>query len=374
MEGSIDGDIVVGEDGNEYAQFGTRLFKTRKVSDGEIFATSLVAGSVVDLIKVATLHPVDTARARTQWNRGRAKLLQTHRQEEKQIRADARQTLDSIPEADDAMRAAAEAARDAALQAMGERHAAELSSDKAPREGSVWAGLGPALATSAPCVGLYFGTSEVVGRYVREAVADPVTAALLVLAVGEAASWAARAPLDVIKLEQQTRPANASEQVGSGSAALIGLTTYPLALATDLPGLLLRLYLYRTWRYSQPGATLTVELGTYVLFSALVAAATTPLDVVRTRTLRRYFEATAANKGDGGPKPLLLPLSEWPSPVDVVQEVLREEGVRGLFAGAGARTLWNGGAIGFTLPLRRLGFTLLRDSIILGPLGQQVIR
>ena len=46
----------------------------------------------------------------------------------------------------------------------------------------------------------------------------------------------ARAPLDAIKLEQQTRPANATApSIEAGQAALVGLSTYPLALAAELP-------------------------------------------------------------------------------------------------------------------------------------------
>ena len=67
------GTIVVGEDAKgrgwyEYVEFGSRRFRTRKISDEEIFITSLAAGAAVDLIKVAALHPIDTARARAQWN------------------------------------------------------------------------------------------------------------------------------------------------------------------------------------------------------------------------------------------------------------------------------------------------------------------
>ena len=375
------GTIVVGEDAKgrgwyEYVEFGTRRFRTRKISDEEIFTDSLIAGAAVDLIKVAALHPIDTARARAQWN-------------------------------------------------------AKGRPGAAPPSGSVWAGLGPAIATSAPCIGLYYASTEVLGRYVRAAVPNPTFAALLVMAAGEAADKVARAPLDAIKLEQQTRPANTTAQIGAGQAAVVGFSTYPLSLATELPYVLLRLALFKQWKAGAGSSSFAVDLGVYVGLSVLIAALTTPLDVIRTRTLKRYFEDTIAmrTKGTaathstvaanstaaatdstgavdttaaamhtaaadgtaaanttvavdstavldsnssttapttGGEAPLLMPLADWPTPVDATREVVLEGGVAGLFAGAGARMLWNGCAVGTTLPLRRLGFTLLRDSLVLG--------
>lgn len=54
-----------------------------------------------------------------------AAMLKRHRQEEQQLRADAKQRIFAVPKSDKAARQAAEAERDAALQAMLERHAKE---------------------------------------------------------------------------------------------------------------------------------------------------------------------------------------------------------------------------------------------------------
>ena len=61
----------------------------------------------------------------------KAAITKRHRQEEQQLRAEAKQKIFGIPKGDKAARQAAEEERDAALEAMRQRHAAELGEDPA---------------------------------------------------------------------------------------------------------------------------------------------------------------------------------------------------------------------------------------------------
>lgn len=213
----------------------------------------------------------------------------------------------------------------------------------------LYAGVGPALVGSALSSALYFGVYELARRRLAARVGAggprirrvPVTA--LAAACGNLASSVLFVPKEVVKQRMQ---ANVEARRFFGTA--VGLVRakgvgglyagYKATLLRNIPSTMIRFAIYEEAKLAllkrTPGrATLSTSeyLIAGVLAGSLASAATTPMDVIKTR-----FATGKVAVGVGIP--------------GAIRQVLKEQGVSGLYVGIQPRMVWSAffAAIGFT--------------------------
>lgn len=179
----------------------------------------------------------------------------------------------------------------------------------------VYKGLSAALIGSVPSAGLFFFGYETTKKYVPQTTTGICCAA----AAGESVSCLVRVPLDTVKQRMQAGQ-HASQALGAVRGGLSRCYAgIPATLRRDIPFAVLQMSLFE--KLSQKDVP-SVVAG--AIAGGVSGFVTTPLDVVRTRTL----------------------LGETAS----IQSVFLEGGLTKLFTGATLRVAWisAGGAIFFS--------------------------
>jgi len=191
----------------------------------------------------------------------------------------------------------------------------------------IYAGLGPVLVGSAPGAAVFFCAYEAA----KAVLGDDARAHATSAAIGEVAACSVRVPVEVVKQRRQARPA------GLGSLGVVravlktegpfGLYRgYWTTVAREVPFSLLQFPLWErlkslaAQRRQDLTATPVESAACGALAGALSAAATTPLDVAKTR--------------------IMLSEGIQSSTFGMLSAVYSEGGARALFAGVAPRTLW----------------------------------
>ena len=245
---------------------------------------------------------------------------------------------------------------------------------KGPKAASLtnftFAGLGPALAISLPSAATWFGCRDLVKDGMSNAGMDTKGLAAVVVASAAAglADSVVRSPVDTIVTRAQAGAqgewldldGDGEVTFSEGAEAVTtavkdGLSKIPvLALSDVLYAVLRTATLFGLNSIDFFGDVLPKGIlkdeATLVFAACVCAAATTPLDVARTRLLLER----RVRKGAGI-------LECW-------GEVLEEEGPGGLFRGLWLRVAYNGILVASLIPLRALGYVAVRDAVLLNRL------
>lgn len=284
-------------DASSVLLLGTDLsIPTGVTFDGSIFFNGFVSGAAINVAKNIILHPIETAKNR----------------------------LD-----------------------MG---AKEISLD------GLYDGIVPAMVGGVPAAAVFFGAKDVIRDVLRHLDVAPGAATILAVTLATGPYWLLRNPSEVIKTRLRVKtgqPAFSLRDIimkGQISDLYSGLTSNVLyALPTDWLKFLFYEYFARTLFHLQEGQM--VDGLTAIVcggLGALVAeTAATPLDVARTRImclsdgegcpvevegqLTGTSTSTSAvgSSSDSTPKP---------NPLVVVYDIIRQEKLSTLFAGAGPRS------------------------------------
>ncbi|KAI5843234.1 mitochondrial carrier protein-like protein [Tricharina praecox] len=212
-----------------------------------------------------------------------------------------------------------------------------------PLFGGLYQGLGPVILATLPSSAVFFTTYEFVRSHLPP---DRVASNMLASSVAEIAACAVVTPAEVVKQNAQVvqKGAGAGAGAGKGVGKEVGAvlqafrgirrtrdlwTGYVALVARNLPYVALQFpafeWLKARWCPKDAGGLETAVWSGVAAGSAGVGAAwvTTPVDVVKTRIMLAAGEAGGGTKIRG-----------------VVADILREEGVRGLWRGAGIRAAW----------------------------------
>ncbi|CAK7274824.1 S-adenosylmethionine transporter [Sporothrix epigloea] len=204
----------------------------------------------------------------------------------------------------------------------------------------IYRGVGSAVVGSAPGAALFFVTYE----SVKHAVDRPQSSSahMLAASLGEIAACSVRVPTEVVKQRAQ------AGQYASSAQALAAILRGPsvskifrnlyrgwgATVMREVPFTVVQFPLWETmkeWRRASKGKGQDVSALESAAFGSLAggiaAAATTPLDVLKTR--------------------IMLSTAERQPLVPLVRTILAEQGPKAFFAGLGPRVTWIsiGGAI-----------------------------
>ena len=408
-------DVVVDpDDFNEYMVFKEATpklkkfkFTRRKFDDSEVAAAGLLAGTVVEVVRVIVMHPLDTIRTRQQSVQaleleavGISSLLND-------VVNATFSTLDNGTMASDDGNAAPAAATPSPPPREGRRGnltrmPATLIFDKP------WQGLRTALLTSVPQGAVFWAVKDVVRRemlarlavttgqgtiflqYFTPQYSSPpnlpawlvaagldwrAVATITAVTAGEIAYWLARAPSEVAKTraqvsainpmtggdehrgnEQERTPSQPVAQSSSQSpvasalsAALSVFEAFPILALTDLPVVVLRVYFFlllKAWGGASLLAidsALTSDIVLYIVASLAANGLATPLEVVRTRLLLQRSGGAAG-------------AARYSGILDALATIYQEEGAEALFRGLQVRLLWNGLWLGVILGMQRTAY------------------
>jgi len=208
----------------------------------------------------------------------------------------------------------------------------------------IYAGIGPAALGSAPNAALFFCTYDTIKRQAinKFGLADSAGLHMGAASAGEVAACLVRVPTEIVKQRRQAGQSSGLAIVRATLQAegVLGLYRgYFTTLAREIPFSLIQFPLWeflkkrvaaalgqeaaQPWQASLCGA----------LAGGFSAAATTPLDVAKTRIMLAQAGSREATLGTLG----------------VVRLVFAERGVGGLFAGVTPRVTWIsiGGAVFF---------------------------
>ncbi|KAJ1446815.1 mitochondrial carrier domain-containing protein [Pelagophyceae sp. CCMP2097] len=186
-----------------------------------------------------------------------------------------------------------------------------------------YAGVVAPLVVGVPAGALFFGVKDLVARQMEGVVSSEALAEALAVGVANVPYWFFRNPAELVKTRQQLGAPGGAAAVAAdilktdGPAGLYaGVTeSYAYALPTDV----VKFAAYRQLKASLPGSGILHKAGLGAAASALAQFATTPLDVVKTRSM----DAVAA----GPPRSIPARLAD----------IVREEGLGELFAGLSPR-------------------------------------
>lgn len=214
---------------------------------------------------------------------------------------------------------------------------------------ALYAGIMPALVGSALSSALYFGVYEMAKARLRHLAPEafcsvrsraPLTA--LAASCGNIASSVLFVPKEVVKQRMQAGLHKGRFLVAAAevvrNAGVTGLYRgYKATLLRNIPSTMIRFALYEELKlvFSQLGGGRKLKPVEFLMAGAVAgataSACTTPFDVVKTR-----FATGGIAKGTG----------VW----NAMREVLRKEGVAGLYVGVKPRTIWAAlfAAIGFS--------------------------
>lgn len=214
---------------------------------------------------------------------------------------------------------------------------------------SLYAGFGPAVVASAPCAATFFGTYDVVKRYLEERLNNERWAPLchmLAAAAGDVAACTVRSPFEVVKQRLQsgmyTSAGTAVSNIMRSEGVLGFYTGYGSLVLRELPfdalqfplyELLKKQFLKRRATNGKRNVLETWESCTCGSIAGGVSAAiTTPLDVVKTRLMTQ---------------PVDMP--KYKGIIHGIRTIAAEEGPKALMSGIVPRVLWIslGGAIFF---------------------------
>lgn len=205
----------------------------------------------------------------------------------------------------------------------------------------IYNGLAAAAAGSAPGAALFFGTYEMLkpvlaGYGLQENTpANHMTAA----SFGEASACLVRVPTEVVKAKMQTSSQTLSqtvkavmaEKTGSPLSAITGglYRGYGITLFREIPFAMIQFPLYERmklkWAEYQDAPCNPFQAAACGSGSGgIAAAATTPLDVLKTRLMLGKDRDGRAYSGV----------------VDVLKSTLKYDGVRALFNGLQPRVIW----------------------------------
>ncbi|KAL7269595.1 S-adenosylmethionine transporter [Rhizina undulata] len=206
----------------------------------------------------------------------------------------------------------------------------------------VYKGVGSVIAGSAPGAALFFVTYESVKTHLTTTSSTPLSAAgihMLSASLGEIAACAVRVPTEVVKQRAQASQYASSLEalkgiLGSGGVRRVWAELYRgwgITVMREIPFTVIQFPLWegmKRWRGERKGRKVNaVESAVCGSISGCVAAAaTTPLDVLKTRLMLAREKQSAAS---------------------TLRGIIRDEGAGALFRGVGPRVLWisAGGAI-----------------------------
>ncbi|KAI5805005.1 mitochondrial carrier domain-containing protein [Geopyxis carbonaria] len=206
----------------------------------------------------------------------------------------------------------------------------------------VYKGIGSVIAGSAPGAALFFVTYESAKSYLGQNGhgASPAVQHMLAASMGEIAACAVRVPTEVVKQRAQASQFDSSWQalrhifVANRGALKVWRELYRgwgVTVMREIPFTVIQFPLWeamKTWRAGQKGRKANVaESAVFGSASgAVAAAATTPLDVLKTRMMLAEKRQSAAS---------------------ILRNIVAEEGSSALFKGIGPRVIWIsvGGAI-----------------------------
>ena len=320
-----------------------------EVTNAELLSAAVVAGSAMEMARTSLLYPLMTLKTRVQ-----SDINKNRKQRNHPVRLGARWRL-SI-----------------------------MTMQKHLRQGNLYAGLRPALLITVPATGLFYGTRDVVKRMLVPMFPEADIPVLLTAAFcGDVIALAFRTPADTLSVRMQQLsgllakeeklhsdnstqhyfmdPSDDSErekqlldeQVGNWFSD--ACQRLPAVILTDLPYLLLRVWLNRSFLHGQ-----SVDVGRYgftvVCTAILCAFVTTPFDVARTRIL--IDTDTGDDRIDGGSGEGVLRTFKT-----IYNE--GDGGIRNLFAGCWERTAYLGLGRACLEPLQLIGYIALRDFILL---------
>lgn len=217
---------------------------------------------------------------------------------------------------------------------------------------SLYAGFGPAVVASAPCAATFFGTYDVVKRFLEERFNNERWAPLchmLAAAAGDVAACTVRSPFEVVKQRLQsgmyTSAGTAVSNIMHSEGVLGFYRGYGSLVLRELPFDALQFPLYEllkkqflTRRTTKSGINGRKTLETWEsctcgsIAGGVSAAITTPLDVVKTRLMTQ---------------PVDMP--KYKGIIHGITTIAAEEGSKALMSGIVPRVLWIslGGAIFF---------------------------
>jgi len=208
----------------------------------------------------------------------------------------------------------------------------------------IYAGLGPAAVGSAPNAAVFFCTYDSVKRYAIGSLGykDTPQVHMAAATTGEVMACLIRVPVEIVKQRRQASAASTSLEIVRNTLKTEGLggfyRGYLTTVAREIPFSLIQFPLWeflkkqladvkgapiKPWEASLCGA----------FAGGFSAAVTTPLDVAKTRIM-----LAAAGSADAKLNTL-----------SVMQVVVKEKGMSGLFAGVTPRVTWIsiGGAVFF---------------------------
>ncbi|GAA5853034.1 hypothetical protein JCM8547_004779 [Rhodosporidiobolus lusitaniae] len=231
----------------------------------------------------------------------------------------------------------------------------------------VYRGLGSAVVGSAPGASFFFTTYETLKSFLPRAVPklgeegmQPVVH-MLSASGGEVAACLVRVPTEVVKQRSQTSAAGTSSlDVFKSVLSQQGLRGFyrgfGTTVAREIPFSLLQFPLYERLKlllaqyHRLPSATRLTNPSSADLSAleaaacgsfagGVAAAATTPLDVCKTRIMLAGSQGAGAGVAGTAPAPTSLPAT--------FRHILSTEGPRALFKGIVPRVLWisGGGAV-----------------------------
>ncbi|CAN3369340.1 succinate/fumarate mitochondrial transporter [Diutina catenulata] len=215
----------------------------------------------------------------------------------------------------------------------------------------IYKGLGSCVVASAPSASLFFVTYDSAKAYTKESM-SPVSSHMLSASLGEIAACLVRVPAEVIKQRTQAgftgaTGANTSWsnflyliRNQSGEGVLRGLYRgWNTTIMREIPFTMIQFPLYEFLK-SRWSEQLRVDSSAAVaqplslakgaicgsIAGAIAAAATTPLDVIKTRIMLHESRISV---------------------VELISQTYHEEGMRAFWRGVGPRTMWisAGGAI-----------------------------
>jgi len=208
----------------------------------------------------------------------------------------------------------------------------------------IYAGIGPAALGSAPNAALFFCTYDTIKRQATNkfGLADSAGLHMGAASAGEVAACLIRVPTEIVKQRRQAGQASGLAIVRATlqSEGVLGLYRgYFTTLAREIPFSLIQfpLWEFLKKRVAHASGQETAQPWQASLCGAFAggfsAAATTPLDVAKTRIMLAQAGSKEATLGTLG----------------VIRLVFAERGVGGLFAGVTPRVTWIsiGGAVFF---------------------------
>jgi len=206
----------------------------------------------------------------------------------------------------------------------------------------IYAGLGPAAVGSAPNAAAFFCTYDSVKRFAKgKGVADSAGLHMGAASLGEVAACIVRVPVEIVKQRRQAYSNSNTIEIVKTTLKTEGVAGlyrgYLTTVMREIPFSLIQfpLWEFLKKKFSKHGEDPAAHVSSLCGAAAggLAAAATTPLDVAKTRIMLAKAGSSEASLGMLG----------------MIQLVAKEKGARGLFAGVTPRVTWIsiGGAVFF---------------------------